>query len=46
MVKTFQIDNELHDRFVKAIANAYGGHAYGYISREHREAIEDRIKKL
>lgn len=45
-MKTFLIDNELHGRFIEAISKAHGGRAYGNISREHRAAIEDRIKKL
>lgn len=46
MVKTFQIDDALHERFVNAVSKAHGGHAYGNISEEHRKALEDRINKL
>lgn len=45
-MKTFLIDDELHERFVEAIRKANKGKAYGKIAREHRAALEDRIKKL
>lgn len=46
MVKSFQVDNELHERFTKAVSCAHDGHSYGNISLEHRKALENHIKVL
>jgi hypothetical protein len=46
MVKTFLVDDELHDRFKKAVENAHKEHPRGNLAYEHRAAIEDRIKAL
>ena len=44
MVTTIsQIDEDLANRFKKAVGNAHAGRIYGNISAEHQKALENHI---